>query len=72
MVRLKDGGGYHHSIYSPQSWAITAIWLLLAFFCYEMMRQQADRLYRLAEIVQGDMESLQRSRHGIRYSLSWD
>jgi hypothetical protein len=66
MVRLKDAGGIF-SIWSPQSWAITGIWLLLAFFCYEMMRQQADRVFHLAEIVQGDIRAYQQS---IRHSAA--
>lgn len=62
MPRLKDGAGMAYSIWAPQTWAVTAIWLFLAFFCYEMMRQQSDRLFHLASIVQSDVELLHRSK----------
>lgn len=54
MLR-KDGARMTHSISAPQAWAVTVIWLFLAFFCYEMMREQSDRLFHLAEVVQGDV-----------------
>jgi hypothetical protein len=57
---VKDIGSSH-------MWAVTGIWLFLAFFCYEMMRQQADRLYQLADVVQKDVE---RPRHGMVLCIS--
>jgi len=62
MLRLKDGPGMATSLWAPQTWAVTAIWLFLAFFCYEMMRQQSDRLFHLAELVQGDVELIHHPR----------
>jgi hypothetical protein len=66
MVRFKEPGGLFPN-WSRQSWAITGIWILLVFFCYEVMRQQADRLRHLSEVVAGDIDALHRS---LRHSLA--
>jgi hypothetical protein len=47
MLRpLKDVGSSH-------PWVVRGLWLFLAFFCYEMLRQQTDRLYRLTDEAGG-------------------
>jgi len=68
MVRLKDSGGYS-LLLGHGSWMITFIWLLLAFFSYTMIKQQADRLFHLAQILQNDIEDMSsREFHSNRHS----
>ena len=52
-----------------QSWMVTAVWLFLAFFCYEMMRQQSNQVFRIAQLVQGSIERPQNTFGIFFFSL---